>query len=207
MQQRLWLNLEGRLPMNSRIIEDAHNSDSQAGRSFGRRLYQLMAAEHANLDRLLAQVSTQKGAASIESYGEFRKGLLRHISIEEKILLPMAERRCGGEPLALAARLRLDHGALAALMMLPPSATTLSAVRAVLDAHNPLEEAPGGVYEQCERLAGPELDEILARCEAAAKVPVSPWVESSKVLAAAKRMLIRAGYEDSLLNLRDEGTE
>ena len=113
--------------MNSRVLEEAEHSDSRAGESFGRRLCQLMAAEHANLDRLLAQVSAQEGAASIESYGEFRKGLLRHISIEEKILLPMAERRRGGEPLALAVRLRLDHGALAALMMLPPSATTLSA--------------------------------------------------------------------------------
>ena len=189
--------------MSSRISEDADNSDSRTGQSFGRRLYQLMAAEHANLDRLLAQVAAQEAAAHIETYGEFRKGLLRHISIEEKILLPMAERRCGGKPLALAARLRLDHGALAALMMLPPSATTFIAVRAVLDAHNPLEEATGGVYEQCERVAGPELDEILARCEAAAKVPVSPWVESAKVLAAAKRILIRAGYEDSLLNPRN----
>ncbi len=193
--------------MNSRVLEEAEHSDSRASESFGGRLCQLMAAEHANLDRLLAQVSAQEGAASIESYGEFRKGLLRHISIEEKILLPMAERRRGGEPLALAVRLRLDHGALAALMMLPPSATTLSAIRAVLDAHNPLEEAPGGVYEQCERVAGPELDEILARCEAAAKVPVSPWVESPKVLAAAKRVLIRAGYGDSLLNPRDERPE
>jgi hypothetical protein len=190
--------------MRSRILENADNSDSRTGQSFGRRLYQLMAAEHANLDRLLAQVSAQERAASIESYGEFRKGLLRHISIEEKILLPVAERRRGGEPLALAARLRLDHGALAALMMLPPSAATLRAVRAVLDAHNPLEEAPGGVYEQCERVAGPELDEILARCGAAPKVPVSPWVESPKVLAAAKRALIRAGYADSLLNSPDE---
>jgi len=190
-----------------KIKEDADNSDSRTGQSFGRRLYQLMAAEHANLDRLLVQVSIQEGVTSIETYGEFRKSLLRHIGIEEKILLPMAQRRCGGKPLALAARLRLDHGALAALMMLPPSATTLIAIRAVLDTHNPLEEAPGGVYEQCERLAGGELEEILVRCEVAAKVPVSPWVESPKVLAAAKRMLIRAGYEDSLLNLRDEGTE
>jgi hypothetical protein len=97
--------------MSSRISEDADNSDSRTGGSLGRRLYQLMAAEQANLGRLLAQVSAQEGAASIESYGEFRKGLLRHISIEEKILLPMAERRRGGESLALAARLRLARRA------------------------------------------------------------------------------------------------
>jgi hypothetical protein len=47
----------------------------------------------------------------------------------------------------MAPRLRLDHGALAALLMLPPVDHTFRAIRAVLDAHNPLEENEGGVYE------------------------------------------------------------
>ena len=66
----------------------------------------------------------------------------------------MAERKRGSEPLPLAARLRLDHGALAALMMLLPTHRTFRAVSAVLKAHNPLEENSGGVYDQCETLAG-----------------------------------------------------
>ena len=85
-------------------------------------------------------------------------------------------------------------------MMLPPSVSTFEAVRAVLDAHNPLEEAPGGVYEQCEELIGSELDKLLAQCETAPQVPVSQWIDSPKVLAAAKRVLLRAGYDSSLLN-------
>jgi hypothetical protein len=159
-----------------------------------------MAAEHARLDELLAQTTARSAAIDAGTYQEFRKRLLRHIGIEEKILWPAVQRRRGGEPLPLAERLKLDHGALAALMMLPRSAATVRAVRAVLDAHNPLEEAPGGAYEQCESAAGPGLDEILARCEAAAEVPVSPWVASPKVLAAAKRALTRAGYDASLLD-------
>jgi hypothetical protein len=164
------------------------------------QLDQFMAAEHARLDELLAQASACIGAIDTEAYEEFRKALLRHISIEKKILLPGAQRRRGGQPLPLAEKLRLDHGALAALMMLPPSVSTFAAVRAVLDAHNPIEEAPGGVYEQCEEVIGSELDKLLAQCETAPQVPVSRWIDSPKVLAAAKRVLLRAGYDSSLLN-------
>lgn len=66
--------------------------------------------------------------------------------------------------------------------------------------HNPLEEAPGGVYEQCEELIGSELDKLLAQCETARQVLVSRWIDSPKVFAAAKRVLLRAGYDSSLLN-------
>ena len=85
-------------------------------------------------------------------------------------------------------------------MMLPPSACAFAAVRAVLDAHNPLEEVRGGAYEQCEKLIESELDKLLAQCETAPQVPVSQWIDSPKVLAAAKRLLLRAGYDNSLLN-------
>ncbi len=166
-----------------------------------------MAADHARLDELLAQVDPRGAAIDAGAYQEFRKRLLRHIGIEEKILWPAAQRRRGGEPLPLAQRLKLDHGALASLMMLPPSAATVRAVRAVLDAHNPLEEAPGGAYEQCESAADRELDELLDRCRRAAEVPVSPWVASPKVLAAAKRALIRAGYGACMLDQRAEVLE
>jgi hypothetical protein len=37
--------------------------------------------------------------------------------MEEKVLLPFAQKKRGGEPLPIAAKLRLDHGALAALLV------------------------------------------------------------------------------------------
>lgn len=166
-----------------------------------------MVADHARLDELLTQVAVNSAAIGAGAYQEFRKRLLRHIGIEEKILWPAAQRGRGGEPLSLAERFKLDHGALAALMMLPPSAATVRAVRAILDVHNPLEEAPRGAYEQCESAAGRELDELLDRCRRAAEVSVSPWVASPKVLAAAKRALTRAGYDASMLDQRAEVLE
>ena len=170
------------------------------------RLCEFMAAEHVRLDELLAQASACT-AIDTKAYEGFRKGLLRHISLEEKILLPAAQRLRDGEPLPLAAKLRLDHGALASLMMLLPSGSVFAAVRAVLDAHNPVEEAPGGAYEQCEELIGSELDELLVQCEAAPQVRVSLLVDSPKVVAAAKRVLVHAGYDGSLLNSRTDVLE
>jgi hypothetical protein len=58
--------------------------------------------------------------------------------MEEKILLPAAQRARGGEPLPVAARLRLDHGALAALLVPTPNPTILSALRGILARHNAL---------------------------------------------------------------------
>jgi hypothetical protein len=42
--------------------------------------------------------------------------------MEEKVLLPAAQKARGGEPLQIAAKLRLDHGALAALLVPTPTA-------------------------------------------------------------------------------------
>ena len=156
----------------------------------------LMVCEHALIDRLLSEAA----GGSVEAYREFRQRLLRHIRIEERLLLPAAARKRGGEALALAPRLRLEHGALAALMMLPPRQSTFRAVSAVLKAHNPIEENAGGVYEECEALAGADADELLVQCEQVKPVPASPWSDDAKVFEAARRALIRAGYDAALLD-------
>ena len=86
------------------------------------------------------------------AYAEFRTGLLKHISIEEKILLPAAQRLSGGTPLPIAARIRLDHGALVALMVPPPTRTLVSTIRSILTVHNRREEEVDGLYEASESM-------------------------------------------------------
>ncbi|MBZ0119582.1 MAG: hypothetical protein K8H88_21505, partial [Sandaracinaceae bacterium] len=57
-------------------------------------------ADHARLHALL-----QRALASgfdPEPFAEFRAGLLRHIGIEEKVLLVAARRARGGEPIERA---------------------------------------------------------------------------------------------------------
>lgn len=160
-----------------------------------------LVADHERLDALLTRAAARSDVIDMEAFDAFRRGLLRHIGLEEKILLPAAHRRRGGEPLPEAARLRRDHGALAALLVPTPTHAIVAAIRAILAAHHPIEEAPGGVYDVCEQLVGAENDELLAALRAAPAVPVSHYVDGEIVVAATRRALMRAGYDPLPLGL------
>jgi hypothetical protein len=155
----------------------------------------VLAGDHSRLDRLLQRALTAAGAVDRAASAEFRAGLLRHISLEETILLPAAQRWQGGDPLPMAAMLRRDHGAFAALLVPTPTPAILAAIRTVLVVHNALEEGPGGVYEMCEQLAGAEADALLAQLQAAPAVPVAPYADGPQVMSVVRRALARAGYD------------
>jgi hypothetical protein len=148
-----------------------------------------LADDHMRLDALLT-----RGTSDPSAYAEFRRGLLRHIGMEEKLLLPAAQRAKGGEPLPAAARLRLDHGALAALLVPTPTPAIRAALRGILARHNALEEGPDGIYAACERLAGDDSATLLAALRAFPEVSVNPHVDSDLVEGATRRALARAGY-------------
>jgi hypothetical protein len=113
------------------------------------KIYQYLADDHTRLEALLQRATSRPDTIEPSAYGEFRAGLLKHIAMEEKILLPAAQRLRGGKPLPIAPKLRLDHGSLAALLAPAPAPSIVAAIRAVLKAHNLIEEGPGGLYEQC----------------------------------------------------------
>ncbi len=158
------------------------------------KIHQHLASDHQRLDDLLERAMSGQ-TIDAAAYHQFRAGLLKHIGMEEKILLPAAQRLRGEKPLAVAAKLRLDHGALAALLVPPPTVPIISAIRAILELHNPIEEDPGGMYEQCEELAGAELDKILRQLQEAPDVRVAPNVDSPNVLEMTRRALAKAGYD------------
>jgi len=160
-----------------------------------------LAADHARLDALLQRAVAEPGTIDIAVYAEFRAGLLKHIGMEEKILLPTAQRARGGEALPMAARLRLDHGALAALLVPTPTPQIVAAVRTILEEHNALEEGPGGVYELCEALSGSEANTLLASLRASPDVPVNAHVDSPLVRNATRRAVARAGYDPDAVQL------
>jgi hypothetical protein len=66
-------------------------------------LFCFLAGDHARLDGLLRRAMTKASMIDRAAYAEFRAGLLKHISLEEKILLPAAQRWQGGDPLPMAA--------------------------------------------------------------------------------------------------------
>jgi hypothetical protein len=155
----------------------------------------LLVQDHGRLEGLLQSAVAQVGSVDQGTYDQFRAGLLRHIGMEEKILLPAAQRLRGGEPLSIAAKLRLDHGAIASLLMPPPTAAVIAKIRVVLKVHNTIEEGPGGLYETCDELAGSEAAPLLAKLQAAPELAVLPCSDSPAVMPAVQRALERAGYD------------
>jgi hypothetical protein len=154
----------------------------------------LLEADHARLDALLARAAGgTRSALDLGAYAEFRAGLLRHIGLEEKILFPTARRLQGGEPLAQARQARLDHAALAALLVPTPTVDIVARLRALLALHNRLEEGPAGIYAACEELAIAELPALVARLRAAPPVPPAPHFDGPRALAAIDRLLRAAG--------------
>jgi hypothetical protein len=159
--------------------------------------------DHERLGALLQRAVERAPEIDMAAYDAFRRGLLRHIGMEEKVLLPSAQRARGGVPLPAASRLRLDHGAIAALLVPVPNTAIVAALRGILAGHDGLEEGPGGVYEACEQLAGSASAALAAELQAFPDVPVSAPVEFSRVAAATCRALVRAGYDPASLGLAD----
>lgn len=120
--------------------------------------------------------------------------MLRHIGIEEKILLPAAQRLRGGEPLPIAAKIRLDHGALVSLMVPPPTRSLILTIRSILTKHNKLEEEVEGLYESAESTIGTDAETLALLMRETAKVKVLPHNPDPKALEAARRAVERAGY-------------
>lgn len=151
-------------------------------------IHDSLAADHARLDALLAR-SVAASAIDLGAYEQFRAGLLRHIAMEEKVLFAEARRRHGGQPLPVFEQLHADHAALASLLVPPPTHALLQIVRAVLDEHNPLEEGQDGFYASCERLAGDEVQAVLARMQALPPVRVGQHVDEPRIHEHIVRML------------------
>lgn len=149
---------------------------------------QFLEADHVRLDALLRR-SVEGPTIDLDAYGSFRSGLLRHIMMEEKILLPEVRRLRGGESLPIAKQLRADHAMLGLLLTTTPTRAIIADVIAILTEHNPLEEGPTGCYAVCEQLIGAELQELLARMHAAPQVRVAKYSDGPRVQEHIERML------------------
>ncbi len=159
------------------------------------KIHRYLAGDHVRLDALLQRAAARPDTIEASAYAEFRAGMLKHIALEEKILLPAAQRFRDGKPLPIASKLRLDHGALAALLVPTPTPSIIAAIRDILKAHNPVEEGPGGLYEECEELARAETDQILTQLRDAPDAKVARHIDSPNVIEATRRALTKAGYD------------
>lgn len=138
-----------------------------------------MTADHERLDELLHVAVTPRddGSVDAERYAEFRHDLLQHIAREEKVLFPFAREKRAGVALPVAHQLHLDHGEIAKLLVRSPNADIAAQLRELLARHNPLEEGPGGLYAECDRLAQDDAPRVVGRLQAQARVPVASYYD------------------------------
>ena len=152
-------------------------------------IHEYLAEDHARLDALLTRAIANPQHLDDEAYREFRAGLLRHISMEEKVLFADARARRDDAVVHLIRRLHADHAAIASLLVPPPTLELIGTLQAVLAEHNPLEDAPGGLYEQCDLAAGESTPAVLARMQAIAPVRASRHLDETRIHDHIERML------------------
>ncbi len=159
-------------------------------------------ADHARLHDLLERAAV--GAqVELDAFGEFRRGLLRHIAIEEKLLLPAVREARGGTSLDRAHELRIDHAALTSLLVPTPDLALCGEIRSLVSRHDAKEEGGGGVYEECEQwLSADQLLLLGQRAAAYPDVRASRYFDGPRVyrtaeaaLASARRMRAPRGKD------------
>jgi GMP synthase-like glutamine amidotransferase len=145
-------------------------------------LHRFFARDHRRLDAFLRQAFADDGPPDLAAFGAFRGGLLRHIGMEEKVLFTAARAARAGEPLGIAARLRVDHGAIAALLVPTPTRAIVARLRSVLEPHNRREEQPGGAYDASdEALGAAAAERLIAELEAFPEPPLKPYNDAPEV--------------------------
>jgi hypothetical protein len=116
-------------------------------------LHRFFAADHRRLDAILTRAKVDPDRVDLAVFGDFRAGLLKHIGMEEKVLF-LAAKSGRRDLLPLFAKLRVDHGAIAALLVPTPTPAILAEIVSILEPHNRREEEEGGVYDACDEAVG-----------------------------------------------------
>ena len=151
--------------------------------------------DHDRLDSLLRRALATPGQVEREAYDAFRAGLLRHIALEEKILLPAARDARGGEPLPVARRLRVEHGALTSLLVPTPTPEIAAEITSILGPHNDVEECPGGMYETCDALLAGVAADLVTRMRAYPEVKVASYKDGPAVHRTAASALASSALQ------------
>jgi hypothetical protein len=136
-----------------------------------------MTADRARIDELLRAAERNGGTIDEATYADFRRALLRHIAMDEKVLLPFASTKRAGEPLEAGAPIHVAHAQIAKLLVSPPSGAVVSSLRALLAKLTALEEGPRGLYAACDDLAGDDASGVVGRLAEQPSVPVAQYFD------------------------------
>ena len=158
-------------------------------------LHDFFTEDHRRIEDIFERATKDSRHVDMELYQQFRIGLLTHIKMEEKILFLAAREANNNEPIPLADKLRLDHGALTALMVVFPTPGVIKAIAHIMEVHDLAEEQPGGMYDICGSLTQHQTDEILQKLNEVTPVPLHPINPTENAMGAMRRALKRANFD------------
>jgi len=147
---------------------------------------------HEQLRDLLSKSLSIQGV-QIEHYETFRTELLKHIGVEEHIVLPLVEERSPQRFFALR-QIRLEHKAIGVLLALPPTGEIITVLRNLLKKHDFLEETPDTLYDILDECCVADQPELLERIKDYPGLPLSEIVSGTPTIDDAKRAIYSAGY-------------
>jgi hypothetical protein len=154
-----------------------------------RRLTGFLEQDHALLGARLRETLRPGGAVDLPAFDVFRHGLLRHITIEERVLMP-ALLAALGHPPVFQNGLRMDHAGFATLCVTTPCHEWVEDLADLLEHHQRVEEEPGGFYDLVDAYVA---DEGAVRAAIARLPPLRlPPVESGP---RVRELLARVLYE------------
>jgi len=156
----------------------------------------LLVGEHAETLARLAACSLRDGTVDLKRFDDFRHALLRHIAIEEKVLMPALTKAMGKLPL-FQNGLRKDHAGVAALCVPRPSREWLDDLKELLEHHHRVEEAPGGFYALLDQHCGGDPHLHLA-VSSFPKLDLPDFVRGPRVRQLLEGVLTLTGITDSL---------
>jgi len=157
-------------------------------------LYTYFFDDHRELEEKLAQAAAGETIA-MGPYRQFREGLLRHIAMEERVLIPVLKKHGPERLQSTLHQIQLDHSAIGALLVPPPTHAILDMITHILDKHNVLEEADSGMYDACESLDEDVVEDLIRRARETPPVKVNPNNPNPGVIPATRRAVERAGYD------------
>lgn len=117
-----------------------------------------MVEDHAAVDALLRRALAH--AVDEVAFAAFRRLLLRHMALEEDVLLRYVEAR---SDFALGDRIRSEHAEIRALLSGPARLEKIAQLVELLGRHNTVEEGPDGLYATCDAVAGADADAVALR--------------------------------------------
>ncbi len=164
-----------------------------------------LAAEHRHLDALLARaLASGDDDFDHAAFEALRARLLRHIGVEEKILIPLLKARLPALPDVIQ-RIRLDHAAIAALLVPTPNRAIAREIASLMAPHEAVEEGPLGLFARVEEAAGNDLEALLERVERAPQVPCAKHFDGHGVVRTAAEARALADRARGRSAARSEG--